>query len=187
METEKLINNIKTIEFKIGKNFSFNLDKEFETLLPFLYKKNSTFLKQDFDFFLKKGKFLVINTLGGGILFLKVPETIDNIQLDYKSSLDEIVIALTFLSKQRAEENIKYKPDAGQIESAIWKMNLIFPHFHKYQPNIKYALMIVLGKIVKHICEFGRENFAYMKIVNEFEIKLAIDDNILDTLKVEIQ
>jgi hypothetical protein len=186
MGMKQLIDQIKAIDFKTEKNFDFNFDKELEVILPFIKQENYSLLKQDFDFFLKKGRFLVINTFGGGILFLKVVEKIDKIQIDYSDSSNAIIASVTFLSKSRKKENVKYKPNAGQTESIIWKMESIFPHFSKYQSQIKSALILILGKLVKHICEHGRKNWAYMKIENEFEIQLSINNTLDNTLIVKI-
>ena len=80
-----LTEEIKDIEFKTGQNFHFDLDREFELISSNLDLKEQELLKTDFDFFLDKGKFLVINTFGGGILFLKVPELIESIKIDSRT------------------------------------------------------------------------------------------------------
>jgi hypothetical protein len=181
-----LIDKIKDIEFKTGQNFNFDLDREFELISSNLSLSEQELLKADFEFFLDKGKFLVINTFGGGILFLKVPELIESIKIESQTDKKEFKASVIFESYMRKAENIKYKPEVGKIESTQWNTKAIFPNFHQYDRKIQKALLIVIGNIVKRICEYGRTNFAYMKIENEFEIELLINGQIESKLKVEL-
>jgi hypothetical protein len=181
-----LTEEIKDIEFKTGQNFHFDLDKEFELISSNLDLKEQELLKTDFDFFLDKGKFLVINTFGGGILFLKVPELIESIKIDSRTDKKDFKASVVFKSEIRKAENIKYKPEVGKIESTQWYTKAVFPNFHQYDKKIQKALLIVIGKIVKRICEYGRTNFAHMKIENEFGIELLINGQIESKLKVEL-
>ena len=48
------------------------------------------------------------------------------------------------------------------------------------------ALLLIIGKIVKRICEYGKINFVYMKIENEFFIELSLNEEIQSKLKVEV-
>lgn len=66
------------------------------------------------------------------------------------------------------------------------EFKLIASNFFSYQKEIQKALLLIIGKIVKRICEYGRTNFAYMKIENEFDIELLIDNLIELKLKVQI-
>ena len=183
---DNLIDEIKELEFETEQNFHFDLDDEFELISSHLNLKEKELLKTDFDFFLKKGKFLVHNTFGGGILFLKVPERIEKIMIDSQIDENEIKACVVFESDLRKTENIKYKPEAGKIESTKWNVNAIFPNFYQYDKKIQGALLTVIGKIVKRICEYGQTNFAYMKIENEFGIELLINGQIESKLKVEL-
>ena len=184
---KKLIDEIEKIEFETGQNFSFDLDKEFELISQHLNSKEKEFLENDFNFFLEKGKFLVHNTFGGGILFLKVPERIEKINIDSRTEKNDFKASVIFESDSRKAENIKYKPDVGKVESIEWNVNAIFPNFYKYEREVQKALLTVIGKIVKKICEYGQTNFAYMKIENEFEIELQIDGQSEFKLKVELK
>lgn len=184
---EKLIEQIGNIPFTTGPNFSYNLEREFELISFYLTQHDSSLLKSDFDSFLDKGKFLVLNTFAGGILFLKNPEQIKKIGLEYKSDLNSIIASVTFLSEERDSENVKRKLGVGQIESATWNNEIIFSNFSNYPKNIQIALLIILGKIVKRICEYGRLNFAYMKIENSFKINLLIDGELHTQVSVLIE
>jgi len=183
---EDLFTQIRSIEFTTGANFSYDLDREYDLISSYLTKEQQDLLKQDFDTFQKIGRFLVLNSFGGGILFLKVPEIIDRIQIEYMSNYNKIIASVIFQHQIRNQENIKYKPESGKTESTTWGMAGIFPNFPKYQKAIQMALMLVIGKIVKRICEYGRTNFAYMKIENEFNIELLIDGKLGSKLNVEI-
>jgi hypothetical protein len=182
----KLLDKIKDIEFTTGSNFSYNLDREFELISSSLESDKKEFLNEDFKQFFDKGRFLVMNTFVGGILFLKVPERIENIRIDSQTESNEFKASVIFESDSRKTENIKDKPEVGKTEFTKWNIKAIFPNFNKYEKTIQKALLIVIGKIVKRICEYGRANFAYMKIENEFEIELLIDGRIESNLKVEL-
>lgn len=68
---KKLLDKIEQIEFVTGANFSYKLDKEFKLISSYLSDEAQFFLKSDFKRFFEKGKFLILNTFSGGILFLK--------------------------------------------------------------------------------------------------------------------
>ena len=181
-----LLDEIKEIEFKVKRNFNFDLDKEFELISSNLNLNEIGLLKSDFQFFLNKGKFVVINTFAGGILFLKVPEQIEKITIDAGIENNDFIASVIFESDIRKPENIKYRPRANKTQSIEWKDIAILPNFFKYEKEIQIVLLTVIGKIVKWICEYGRTNFAYMKIENEFNIELMINEQIETTLKTEL-
>jgi hypothetical protein len=183
---KNLLNEIKKVEFKVKQNFDFNLNKEFELISHRLNLKEKELLNSDFQYFLNKGKFVVINTFVGGILFLKVFEQIEKITIDYQTEKNDFNASVIFESDSRKVENIKYRPKAGKVQSIEWKDIAIFPNFFKYEKEIQIVLLTIIGKIVKWICEYGRTNFAYMKIENEFNIELLIDEQIETNLKVEL-
>lgn len=183
---EKLLEDIKNIEFSPNSVFDYNLNIEFNLIASHIESDKKKLLKNDFDQFLNKGKFLVFNTFVGSILFLKVSEPIENIKIESRTGTKDFQASVVYTSNLRRSENIKYKPQAGSIESVIWNNTLIFPNFTNYPKLIQKALLIVIGKIVKRICEYGRINLAYMKIENEFEIKLMIDGETTSKLKVEL-
>lgn len=184
---EKLLEEIEKIEFTTGPNFEYDLDREFELITSNLESDQKELLKEDFTQFFDKGKFVVMNTFGGGILFLKVSERIEKIRIDSRNESNDFRVSVTFESDSRKIENIKYKPDVGKIESTEWDVRAIFPNFYKYQKTIQIALLIVIGKIVKRVCEYGRTNFTYMRIENEFQIELLIDGQVESKLKVELK
>ncbi|MDF4202207.1 hypothetical protein PXD56_04545 [Maribacter sp. SA7] len=182
----KLFDEIKNLEFIIGPNFSFKLSEEYKLISSFLEADKKELLKEDFYKFTKKGKFLILNTFSGGILFLKVPEPIKKIEIDSRTESNDFKASVIYQSDSRNTENIKYKKDASNIESIVWNALAIFPNYNHYNKTIQKALLILIGKIVKGICEYGRINFTYLKIENEFEIKLLIDGKIESNLMVEL-
>ncbi|WP_020529828.1 hypothetical protein [Flexithrix dorotheae] len=182
---EKLLEELKQIEFTTGPNFCYDLDREFVLLSSYLEIVEQENLKADFNRFFEKGRFLLLNTFGGGILFLKVPEWIEKIKIDFRTVSNDFEASVVFESETRRSENIKSKPGAGKIESIRWSAELMFPNIHQYPKLIQKALLIIIGKIVKRICEYGRTNFAYMKIENEFVIELLINGHIESELGVE--
>ncbi|WP_299678712.1 hypothetical protein [uncultured Dokdonia sp.] len=184
---EKLLEDIDKVEFTTGTNFSYDLDREFKLIASKLEPIQKKYLKSDFNRFLEKGRFAVLNAFGGGILFLKVPESIEKIKIESLTDSKGFKASVLFNSEFRRIENTKYKPDAGRIESTRWNVELIFPNFFEYAKEVQIALLLIIGKIVKRICEYGRTNFAYMKIENEFQIELLIDNRIESKLKVEIK
>ncbi|WP_055448087.1 hypothetical protein [Lacinutrix mariniflava] len=183
----KLLDKIENIEFTTGPNFSYDLDREFELISSNLESDKRKLLKEDFNQFSEKGRFLVMNTFGGGILFLKVPERIEKIRIDSRTESNDFKASVIFESDSRKTENIKYKPEVGKTESTEWNAKAIFPNFYKYEKTTQKALLIIIGKIVKRICEYGQTNFAYTKIENEFEIELLIDGQIEYKLNIELK
>lgn len=182
---EMLFEKIKDVEITIGPNFSYDLDEEFKLISSKLNDKKQKLLKQDFNMFFKEGKSIVFNSFSGGILFLKVFEYIEKIKIESDSVLEIFEASVEFKFEQREKENVKYKPGAGKIESIKWNVSKIFPNFFKYEVLIQGALLLVLGRIVKHICEYGRLNFVYMKIENEFPIELLVDGKLVSELEVK--
>ncbi|MEN7550072.1 hypothetical protein AAG747_19270 [Rapidithrix thailandica] len=183
---EKLLEDIEKVEFTTEANFSYDLDREFELIASNSEPTQKEHLKTDFNRFLEKGRFAVLNTFSGGILFIKVPEPIEKIKIESRTDLKDFEASVLFKSELRRPENIKYKPNAGKTESTQWCVDLIFPNYFEYPKEIRKALLLIIGKIIKRICEYGRTNFAYMKIENEFEIELIIDNQIESKLKVEM-
>lgn len=183
---EKLLEDIDKVEFTTGKNFSYDLDREFKLIASNLEPIQKELLKTDFKRFIEKGRFAVLNTFGGGILFLKVSELIDKIKIEARTESNDFEASVLFESELRRPENTKYKPNAGIKETTHWNVELMFPNFFFYPKEIRKALLLIIGRIVKRICEYGRTNFVYMKIENEFEIELLIDNQIESKLKVQI-
>ena len=128
----------------------------------------------------------MLNTFGGGILYLKVPEPIKKIEIKSRTKSKDFEASVHFKSKLRRPENIKYNSQTGVKETAKWNVELIFPNYFEYPKGLQKALLLIIGRKVKRICEYGRTNFAYMNIENEFEIKLLIDNKVESRLKVVI-
>ena len=183
---KNLSEEIENIEFITGPNFSYDLDREFDLISSNLVPDDKVLLKEDFDQFLDKGKFLVLNTFSGGLLFLKVSEPIEKIRINARRESRDFEVSVIFDTELRKTENIKYKPEVGKAESVEWNVGSILPSFYEYDKPIQIALLMVIGRIVKRICEYGRTKFAYMKIENEFGIELLIDGQVEEELKVEI-
>lgn len=183
---DKLLEDLKNIEFTIGPNFSYNLDREIELFSSKLDSNHIALLEEDFSKFFDKGKFLLMNTFHGGLLFLKVSEPIEKLTLEYRTASKDLLTSVNFSSSSRRAENVKYKPNCGTHESIRWSNHIMFPNFSHYPKTIQIGLLIVLGKIIKRLCEYGRSHFAYMKIENEFDIELLIDDKTESTLRVEL-
>lgn len=184
---DELIEGIEKQAFTTGTNFSYDLDREFKLISSDLNPIQQEHLKTDFNRFFEKGKHVLRNTFHGGILFLKVPEPIEKITIVSRTDMEYFDVSVVFQSELRRPENIKHKTGVGKIESVRWSPQSIFPNFYLYPRNIQKALLLIMGRIVKRICEYGQTNFAYMKIENEFEIELFIDDQIELIQKVEIK
>ncbi|WP_338396275.1 hypothetical protein [Fulvitalea axinellae] len=182
----RLLEDIKKREFTTGANFSYNLDREFELISSNLNLIHRKYLDADFTHFLDKGRVAVLNTFSGGILFLKAPEAIEKVTIDSRSQSKHFHVSVLFMSESRRPENIKYKPGAGKDETVQWSVESIFPNFFEYPREIQKAMLLILGRIVKRICEYGRTNFAYMKIENEFDIELLIDGQVVSEVQVEL-
>lgn len=183
---EKLPDQIKEMEFVTGRNFSYDLDREFNLISSYLSNEEQELLRIDFERFFEQGRFLVFNSFAGGILFLKVPESVQKVKIESRSNSKDIEASVVFASESRKPENIKYKPEAGKTESVQWNIDSIFPNFFKYQKTIQKVLLLLIGKIVKRICEYGRKNFAYMELENEFNIEFSMDGQVESQLKVDM-
>lgn len=136
---KKLLEDIEKVEFITGNNFSYDLDREFKLIASNLEPIQKENLKEDFNQFLEKGRFAILNTFGGGILFLKVPEPIEKIKIEARPKLKDFEASVLFNSKRRRPENIKYKPNAGVKETTLWNVELLFPNFFSYQKEIQKA------------------------------------------------
>ena len=183
---KQLLDNIENIKFTTDPNFSYNLDKEFNLISDCLDSKEKEYLKTDFKRFFEKGRHLVMNTFVGGILFLKVTEPIKKITIKSIEDSNSIIASVIFSSEYRRAENTKYKPNATQVESIDWNVGIIFPNFYKYHQIIQNALLLIIIKIVKRICEYGRTKFPYLKIENEFNIELYMEEELKCFMKVEL-
>ncbi|MEZ5043297.1 MAG: hypothetical protein R2828_25600 [Saprospiraceae bacterium] len=184
---KSVLEEISKMKFSTGANFEYQLEEEYKIISAYLNKEDQMSLKSDFERFFEKGRFLILNTFSGGLLFLKESEEIDKIIIESKSEDNNIKASIIFKSNKRNPENIKYKPDAAKTENTKWDIRLIFPNYFNYEESIQNALLLIIGKIVKRICEYGRVNFAYMKIKNEFPIEILMDTKLKSKLRIEIK
>jgi hypothetical protein len=175
-----MLDQIEQLDFhKLSKEkLSEDFKKVSEILYFYLLENERVLLNEDFDFYLnKKGRFYVHNTFAGGIIFLREPETIEEIRIEFYSDKKEAFASVEYASELRNSRNVKYKPNAGKVEKQKWNMSGIFPHFNKYRKNIKLVLIVIIGKIVKHICEYYNTESWFMKFKEEFQLNLFLDGN----------
>jgi hypothetical protein len=183
-----LLENIEKIDFhkSTKKELSQYFEKASKLILPYLNETEKLLLKLDFDSYLNKGRFYVNNTFAGGIIFLREPETINEIRIKFNSNRDEALAIVEYASGERNPRNVKYKPNAGKVEDFKWNMIGIFPNFNKYENKIKIVLIAIIGKIVKRICEYNKKESWFMEFEKEFEIKLFLDRELELIYNVEI-
>jgi len=173
---KKLFSQINQIEFSSrSKKLLEQLDSAFGIISANLIGDDKAILQKDFDQFKKKGRWMLHKTFAGGIIFLREPEIIECIKIEFYSETNEAIPSVEYASGKRNARNIKYKPNTGKIESITWNMLGIFPHFVKYEKSIKISLMIIIGKMVKGICEYYKKNSWFMKFEKEFEMELLLD------------
>ena len=180
------MNPVKQIEFDVrnGKKLSMALIKLFNLCNDKIKESLQNKLIEDFGMFLFKGKWMIHNTFSGGLLFLREPERIKEIRLEF-SSREKIAHAVVeFDSAIRNERNIKYKTNKGKIDKVEWNLLGIFPHFIIYPKVIQGILITSLAKIGKEICEKKNKNSWYMIYTHDFEIKAILDEEVIETIKV---
>jgi len=182
-----LIEQINDIDFHPrGEGLLENLNLAQTMISNHLDTPSSNLIAQDFKFYSEKGKFGVHNTFAGGIIFLREPETIEGIKIEFNTELNSAVASVEYGSEKRNERNVKYKPNAGKIESTEWNMLAIFANFSKYEKTIRIALMSVIGKIVQRICEDYKKTTWFMEFEKAFEIELFLDGELELKYQVEI-
>lgn len=186
---ESILSQIEEIDFhKLSEEkLSEGFKRASAIIFPWLVEEEKILLQEDFNFYLNnKGRFYVHNTFAGGIIFLREPEIIEEIKIEFDSKQNEAWASVEYDSEERNSRNVKYKPEAGKIEKFKWNMQGIFPNFDKHKKDIKIILIAIIGKIVKHICEDLRTNSWFMKFEKEFEIKLFLDGDLELKYGVEI-
>lgn len=182
-----ILDDINRMTFPpLGEGLLVALESVFKMIAVELNAEQRSLLRQDFDFYSGKGKYIVHNTFAGGIIFLREPETINRIKMEFDSKLNEAFVCVEYASEKRNERNVKYKPDVGQIESITWKMLVIFPNFNKYNLALKIILIALIGKMVQCICEHYRKNSWFMQFEKEFEIELFLDGKIAAIYPVKL-
>lgn len=152
------------------------LDRVHEIISSEINPNHKTLIKDDFEFFKQKGRFWVHNTFSGGIIFLREPETIEGIRIDINSETEIAVAQVEYSSEIRNKRNVKYKPDAGKLESTTWNMKGIFPNFSEYENAIQIALIALIGRFVKVICEDLHQNSWFMKYEKDFELEIYLNE-----------
>jgi hypothetical protein len=149
---------------------------------------NKKLFRNDLDYLLhQKGRFLIHNTFAGGIIFLREPETIKAIEIRLHSGNSEVDVLVEYGSEKRNARNVKYKPNAGQIESTTWNMGAIFPNFNKHSKDIKIILMAIIGKMVKDICERHKKQSWFMCYEKPFDLRLFLDGKLELIYRVDIE
>lgn len=141
-------------------------------------------IQEDIEFFRTKGRFWVHNTFAGGIIFLREPEVIEGITIEYNSETNTARVEVEYGSSERNARNVKYKPDAGKFESTEWKMVGIFPHFSAYEKAIQTAMMLFIGNFVRTICEDINQNSWFMRYENDFDLEVYLDNALIVQLPI---
>lgn len=182
------IEKINQMEFVVtnDEQLLVSLDATYTLVSIDLPEAGKVLLRQDLDFFVKKGRWLVHNTFAGGIIFLREPETITKIEIAFHSDPNAATATVEYASEKRNPRNVKYKPNAGKVESTAWPMAALFPNFNKHPKDIQIVLMAIIGKIVQNICESYRTNSWFMKFELPFEIELFLDNESELNYKVEL-
>lgn len=171
------VNTINQLKFKLSDDgLSHNLESAYKLISEDLRDDEKQLLRNDIEFYaLKKGKFYVLHTFAGGIIFLREPETIDYIKIEFDSGQNIAKASVTYASEKRNARNIKYKPDTGQIESITWNLAGVFPNFSKHKHAVKVGLMAIVGKTTKDICETLKKESWFMKYKKPFPLDLFLD------------
>jgi len=183
-----VLSQIEEINFhKLSKEkLSEDFKRASGIIFPDLMENERILLNEDFDHYVnKKGRVYVHNTFAGGIIFLREPEIITEIRIEFDSDKNEALASVEYGSENRNSRNVKYKPNAGKIEKQKWNMLGVFPNFNKHERNIKIILMAIIGKIVKQICEYYKVDSWFMEFEKEFEVQLFLDGK--RELKYEVE
>lgn len=142
-------------------------------------------LIEDFGFFLSNGKWQIHNTYNGGLLFLREPEKIAELRLEFLSETKTARAIVEFDCEVRNQRNVKYKEEVvGKTEFVEWKIEGIFPHFNFYPKVVQGYLISALAKIGKEICEKVNKDSWYLIYTHDFEIKAILDGEVIETIKV---
>lgn len=185
-----IIEKINQIEFYlfVVNGLSDPIDLAYKLGSVNLTDDSKKLFRYDLDYLLhQKGRFLIHNTIAGGIIFLREPETINTIEIWIHSGISEANVLVEYGSDKRNARNVKYKPNAGQIESTTWNMGAIFPNFSKHSKDIKVILMAVIGKMVKDICERHKKESWFMRYEKPFDLRLFLDGKLELIYRVDIE
>lgn len=183
-----ILNQIEQINFRdrLKEELSEDFEKAFSIIAPTLSETEKALLQDDFTFYIEdSGRFRLLNTFAGGIIFLREPETIVDIKIEFNSDNSNAVASVEYASEKRNSRNVKYKPNAGKVEMVPWNMLGIFPNYVQHKRGLKLILMAIIGRIVKRICEHNRTTSWFMKYEKEFDVKLFLDGKLELECRVE--
>lgn len=177
---------IEEIDFHVrdAKKLASALIRLFNLCSDKLKPSMQNWLIEDCGMFLSQGKQQIHNTYNGGLLFLREPERIKELRLEFCSHEKLAKVIVEFDSSVRNERNIKYKTNAGKVEGIEWKLLGIFPHFHFYPKEVQGILIMALAKIGKEICETQNKDSWHMIYTHDFEIKAILDGEVFGTIEV---
>lgn len=180
------MNSIKEIEFNIRdtKNLAIALISLYKICEKELEKSQQNTLIEDFGTFLSSGKWQIHNTYAGGLLFLREPEKIKELRLEFSSQLKTAKAIVEFESEFRNERNTKNKQVEGNTEIVEWKLLGIFPRFNFYPKKVQIYLITALAKIGKEICENHNKFSWFMIYTHDFQIKAILDGEIVEKIDV---
>jgi hypothetical protein len=180
------MNSIKDIEFNIrdANTLAIALISLYKICEIELDKSLKNKLIEDFGVFLSSGKWQIHNTYNGGLLFIREPEKIKEIRLEFSSELKTANAIVEFDCEFRNERNIKYKEVKGNTEIVEWKLLGVFPHFNFYPQKVQMYLITALAKIGKEICEKENKSSWHMIYTHDFKIKVFLDSKIIETIDV---
>lgn len=132
-------------------------------------------LREDFNQFIEYGRYVILNTFAGGIIFLREPEVIEYIRVDFDEDKKEMNSEVKYGSAERNSRNVKYKPEVGQVESSQTRIGAVFPSFFLYRRNVQTLLLLVIAKMIKKICEHHKQESWFMKYERNFHLHLSIN------------
>ncbi len=181
-----LIEKINCIKLaRRQENLLKGLDKFYEIVSSEIKEEHKALFREGFEKFRKTGRYSVHNTFAGGIIFLREPEIIEKIKIDFKTVTNDALAEVEYSTEIRNKRNTKYKPNAGKTESIDWNMLGVFPHFNKYDKGIKIAILTLIGNFVKVICEDLNQNSWFMKYEKNFELEIILDNEMINKLSIK--
>ncbi|WP_298427410.1 hypothetical protein [uncultured Kordia sp.] len=171
-----MIEEIESIDFsRSSKNLTKGLNTAFDIISSKTEQNHTLLLKDDFELFKSKGKYHVLKTFAGGIIFLREPEIIVGIKINFKTNTNTALVKVEYGATNRNSRNIKYKPNTGKFESIQWNLFRVFPNFNKYNKEVKIALIALISRYVKTICEDLNQNSWFMKYEKDFYLECFLD------------
>ena len=113
-----LTDKIEQTEFSsTGEELLDALDTAYQLCSIYLTEEERVLFRYDLNFFYhEKGRWIVHNTFAGGIIFLREPETITKIEIEFRSEQNEAMASVIYSSEKRNARNIKYKPNADKLK-----------------------------------------------------------------------